>query len=128
MSTTILGKGLSFPYHFRHGHLLVAEAEASVEAAVRMLFATRVGERFMLPQYGSHLPHLLFEPCDSITAHRLEVYAVEAIRRWIPRIRRVSARATPIPADHMFRVEIEYELINSPTPRTFIYPFYLQST
>lgn len=122
---TVLGTGLSFPYELESGRLETAEGVASVEAAMRMLFNTTIGDRFMLPEYGSKLPHLLFEPCDEQTAARAQVYVLEAIERWITRIRAASVRAEAMPEMDAIRIQVDYQLITDPSPRTFVYPFYL---
>lgn len=127
MSDSVLGKGLDFPYDLDRGRLATVEEEASVQAAMRMLFSTMKGQRFMLPQYGSDLSSLLFEPCDAVTASRAQVYASEAIREWIPRIRRVNVQATPDLERGAIVIRVDYVLIHDPSPRSFIYPFYLRN-
>lgn len=126
MAVNTLGQGFEYPLTFRRGQFARAAGAASVEAALRMLFVTRKGQRFMLPQYGSQVPQLVFEPCDHQTCLRAEAYISEAIHEWIPRIRRFRIEAQPVPAEALIRVQIDYVLIDDPTPRTFIYPFYLK--
>ena len=127
MSTTTLGQGLNYPYKFHLGVLEPAAGVKSVEAALKMLLSTPIGSRFMLPEYGSNLPLLLFEPCDDQTAIRAEAYVGEAVQQWIPRIRSARVNATPEPDRHRLVVSMTYTLINDPTARTFVYPFYLQT-
>jgi uncharacterized protein len=126
MTHSVLGKGLDFPYRFRLGRLAQADEAESVEAAMRMLFATPKGARFMLPQYGSSLPHLLFEPCDEATAARAEVYVTEAINEWIPRVARIKVIAAPNIEERAIRIRVDYVLAGDPTVRSLIYPFYLR--
>jgi uncharacterized protein len=123
----ILGSGLDYPYTLPMGLLKFVESAQSVEAAVRMVLTTPKGSRFMLPQYGSDLPYLLFEPCDETTGMRATVYATEAVNTWIPRVRQVRARYELVPASHLIRLYIEYQLIHDPTPLVMVYPLYLQT-
>lgn len=125
LHTKILGSGVDFPYQFRVGELETADGFASVEAAIRMVLNTRKGQRFMLPQYGSDLPLLVFEPCDNQTAMLAELYAKEAIRAWIPRVRSLRVTARPVPEEHLMRLEIRYTTVTEPNERMMIYPFYL---
>lgn len=127
VDTQVLGKGLQFPYRHDRGRLEMADGVESVEAALKMLFSTTEGQRFMLPQYGSKVPYLLFEPCDEQTTARAEVYIGEAVERWIPRIETLFVRGTPDPERRVIQLVIQYTLRNDPTPRTFVYPFYLRS-
>ena len=127
MSTEILGRGLDYPYQFDRGILKTVEGEDSVKAALKMLLSTPIGSRFMLPEYGSNLPLLLFEPCDDQTAIRAESYVGEAVERWIPRIRSARVRVVAEPDRHRLVISMTYTLINDPSTRTFVYPFYLQT-
>jgi len=123
---SILGSGLNFPYQPKGGKLETAGDAESVEAAIRMLFATRRGSRFMLPDYGSDIPELLFQPVDQNTALLLEMYAREAIFEWIPRVKTVNTRTTLRPEDHRIDLNITYTLTTDPTVRMMIYPLYVQ--
>lgn len=123
-----LGSGLDFPVKYDAGRLEKAEGVQSVFAAIKMLFATRKGVRFMLPEYGSNLQRLLFEPCNYATGQRAAIYAREDILSWIPRVEDVDVE---------FQIQNEYSLIslvmdirlrNSTVEMMMTYPFYLESS
>lgn len=124
--SSILGKGLDFPFDTERGKLKTASGAGSVEAAMAMLFETRRGARFMLPAYGSDVPLLLFEPCDKNTALLAKAYIEEAIREWIPRVQVIGVQADPILEQSMIRVRVNYRLVTDPNPRMMIYPLYVQ--
>lgn len=123
--TNVLGGGVDFPYDFHTGQLETVSGFDSVEAAIRMVLNTRKGQRFMLPQYGSDLPLLLFEPCDIQTAMLAELYAKESILAWIPRVQALRVTAAPVSEEHMLRLEIRFKTVTEPNERMMIYPFYL---
>lgn len=122
----VLGSGWDYPYEAPTGVVQTADGTESVEAAVSMVFATPRGARFMLPEYGSDLHSLLFEPADVETAAIAELYAYEAIARWVPRVENVKVRTDIRPDDHLINIQIAYSYRGSPTRRMMIYPFYLQ--
>lgn len=125
LHTNVLGAGVDFPYAFHTGETVTAEGFDSVEAAIRMVLGTRKGQRFMLPQYGSDLPLLLFEACDRQTAMLAELYVKEAIGAWIPRVRSLRVTARPVSAEHVIRIEVRFTTVTEPNERMMIYPFYL---
>lgn len=125
MASNILGTGLSVPVAFKEGKVELAEGSESVKAAIRFLFSTRRGERFMLPTFGTRTWSLLFEGIGPEMLQLLEVYAEEEIRTWIPRIQRVDTRATQTD-EHIVELLITYWLRNRTTPEMMVYPFYLE--
>lgn len=127
MATNILGKGFDFPIQYERGKWATAEGVGSVKAGVFYLLSTKIGERFFRPEFGSLLPTLVFEPLDSTTIQLAEVYAEEAIRNWIPRIKHVTVRGV-INRDQENRLDlyVECRVIDRPVPEAFIYPFYVQ--
>lgn len=123
--SSILGRGWNFPLEYDNGAPEVVEDVDSVKAAIRALFSTSPGERFMEPSYGSRVVGMLFEGVRPQTLQLLEVYAEEDIETWIPRIARVRAHAQLV-AEHQVQLTIEFRLIGNPTPETMVFPFYVE--
>lgn len=69
-----LGKGWSFPPRFdrqkKSGHMV--EAEQDIEQSLKILLSTRIGERFLQPEFGCNLEDLLFESLDLTTKKLVE--------------------------------------------------------
>ncbi|MCH8149692.1 MAG: GPW/gp25 family protein [Planctomycetes bacterium] len=63
----------------------IDEAE-SVRQSIRLLLATRPGERVMRPEYGCSLHRLVFSANDASTAGLAIHYIRQAIERWEPRV------------------------------------------
>lgn len=64
---------------------LVTDIQA-INNSLQAIFTTLVGTRPFLREYGSYLPHYLFQPMDSITEDQIKVSLIESVRRWEPRI------------------------------------------
>jgi uncharacterized protein len=50
------------------------------------LIFTGLGERVMLPEYGTRLSQMLFQNFDEVTLNDIEVEIKDAVRVWIPEI------------------------------------------
>lgn len=58
----------------------------SIYQSIQNILATRKGTRLFLPEFGSELEDLLFEPMDETTVMRIYNYIVLAIQKWEPRV------------------------------------------
>lgn len=57
-----------------------------IKSDMLVLLLTNPGERVMLPEYGTPLKRLLFEPNDPSTATVARNMIIDSITRWEPRI------------------------------------------
>lgn len=55
-------------------------------SSIVLILGTPVGTRIMLPEFGSSIPTLLFEPNDEVLEGLLKRYIIDAIARWEPRV------------------------------------------
>ncbi|MBA2497469.1 MAG: GPW/gp25 family protein [Acidimicrobiia bacterium] len=80
--------GVGFPFRVdpSTGGLAWAAGDAKVSQDVRVLLATRLGERPMLREYGTQLPGLVHDPNDEVLVELAARQAREAILRWEPRV------------------------------------------
>lgn len=87
----VVGAGMRAPFQFGVGRgirsITTANGLDKIQASIRDILMTRPGERMMQPEYGSRLFDLVFEPNDPVTYKLLEIYAVDALKRWERRIR-----------------------------------------
>lgn len=69
-----LGKGWSFPPRFKRQEksIHMVEAEQDIEQSLKILLSTRIGERFLQPEFGCNLEDLLFENLDLTTRKLVE--------------------------------------------------------
>lgn len=73
------------------------------------IFYTKLGERLMLPEYGSRIQELLFDPFDDITRQAI-IDDVERIINTDPRVRYDSSSVT----DFEYGIAIEVHLTYTP--------------
>jgi phage baseplate assembly protein W len=144
----VIGSGASFPFLFsptgRVKSVQTADGIAKINQSIHLILSTRIGERVMMPEFGSRLYTLVFEPNDSVLAARLEFETGGALRRWEKRIRvtrmevlspeaasteeLVTLGADPqeisrVQGDHWIGIYIEYEILQFHTQGSYVYPF-----
>lgn len=122
-----LGKGISFPLQVNsRGELSLVTGERDIEQSIRIILATRPGERVMRPEMGCRAYELMFEPRDSATATLLEMYVREALTRWEPRIDILNVIVSlDSEQDNTLIAEIFYYIKTTHDQRSIVYPFYL---
>ena len=67
----------------------LAELKSDIDVlktSVINIVLTRIGERVMLPEFGSIVPDLPFEPADEISVAEVQESVRDAIERWDDRI------------------------------------------
>jgi phage baseplate assembly protein W len=126
-SKEFLGRGLAFPLQVNaRGEIALVSAERDIEQAVRIILATRPGERVMRPEFGCRASELLFEPRNSAMETLMQQYVEEALTRWEPRIEvqwvRVLSDNTQ---DGAIVVEVNYLIKATHDQRSIVYPFFL---
>src|SRR4051794_13008689 len=86
--TSFLGTGGSFPPEFganAEGVVMTTEV-ADIEASLKIMFGTGMGERFLRPRYGLDMHEILFEAMTTTLKTYLEDRIKIAILIYEPRI------------------------------------------
>ena len=90
MSDVRLSQGLSFPFRFdyRTGgpQMSTSDDHEHIKESIRQILGTRIGERFMRPDFGSRLHELVFKGNDAVLRGLIKHHVVEAISRWEKRV------------------------------------------
>lgn len=68
------------------GYLCTQTGINQIKSDLLILLLTNPGERIMLPEFGTPLRKLLFEPNDSVLQMQARDMIARAIERWEPRI------------------------------------------
>ena len=132
MSTDFLGKGLRFPFAFakRSGGAQVSTVtsmdHAHIHESILQILGTRPGERFMNPEFGSHVKDLVFEPNDRVLRGLLRHYIIDAIERWEKRVyvNDVAFDESPETTDaNTILVCISYRVIDMQVAGNLVWPF-----
>lgn len=122
-----LGRGWSFPVGVdASGDVDLAEGEADVKQAIRLILSTTPGERIMRPRFGCGIHAYAFETVDTTTLSLIEEDVRDALTEWEPRIelRSVDAELTDA-ADGRLEVAIDYRVRRTNVEGSLVYPFYL---
>jgi phage baseplate assembly protein W len=121
-----LGSGWKFPPRLdSRGRIELVHQEQDIEEAIRMIIATRPGERPMRPEFGCEIHSLLFAPNDPATAGLAKRYVYEALRRWEPRIEVREIMAYPdYENPSRLNIEIRYLIPVINSERNLVFPFY----
>ncbi|MEV4052792.1 GPW/gp25 family protein [Amycolatopsis sp. NPDC049688] len=127
MSEDFLGTGWPFPLvPDEAGRLGYAEGERSIEACLRALLLTNVGERVMRPDFGTRVQESVFAPGSVQSLRDLEDSVAGAIRDFEPRVELDEVRAEA--ADSRVTVSVTYRVRHSNTKANLVFPFYLGLT
>ena len=77
------------PYPIRQdpmGYFRTQTSIDQIKSDLLILLLTTPGSRCMLPNFGTPLKQLIFEPNDAALANRARDMIIESIRKWEPRI------------------------------------------
>jgi phage baseplate assembly protein W len=123
-----LGTGWSFPPSFDRftSSVLLSSDLDNVRENLHILFSTDIGERFLLPAYGTPLRQHLFRALTETTSNQLKVEIRSVILEWEPRIDvldiQISERRE---LQGRCELSIEFQLRANGARGNMIYPFYL---
>lgn len=90
----------------------------AVKKSIRNLVMTMTGEIPFLPEFGSRLYRLLFEPIDAITTAMIESELRASITTFEPRVSIRNLVVTPTPDELLYQIDLTLQLVNLPTPIT----------
>ncbi|HWN70699.1 MAG TPA: GPW/gp25 family protein [Haliangium sp.] len=125
---SFLGTGWSFPPEFGPGGAevaLVSDVE-DIHQALRILFATRLGERPMQESFGCSLDELLYEEIDQGLLNRIHSMINDAILQHETRIELRDLDVTQDPRDAgVLRIQLEYTVLGTNSRYNMVFPFYL---
>ena len=131
-SLRVLGQGISHPFTFassgKANSVLAQEGVSKINQSIHMILSTRLGDRMMLPEYGSRLPELVFEPLDDVLHSLLQFHTVEALARWEKRIEITGVVTIDDPElrdQNQISIMIEYYIRKFHVKGSYVYPFVL---
>jgi len=122
-----LGQGWDFPPSFSDGGGSVAMVadEADIAASLRVLLATRPGERVMRPDFGCNLDDLLFESLDTTLKTLMADRIITAILYHEPRIEVLSVTLDDSrKLEGVIDIEVAFVIRATNSRRNLVFPFY----
>jgi len=82
-----------------------------IEAGIHQILNTTPGERRMLPEFGSRLKYLIFDPHDDILYTEIGREVIRAVERWEPRVVLENVQIQPIEGnEHAVKVFVVWRL------------------
>ncbi len=120
-----IGTGMQMPQPFNSttGDININTGTDRLHQSIYYILSTIPGERFFVPEFGSKLYLVLFEPNDYITSDLIKTYVKEALDRWEPRIEVISVDPQSIGEDNVIPVMITFRIKATNMIDNYVYPF-----
>lgn len=119
-----IGKGLSSGvFDNLSGGMKVASGLDEINDSIRLILSTPIGSRYFLPEFGSRLYELVFEPNNYILEDLLKIYINDALNKWEKRIKVTNISVCIIQEGNEVPVTISYRVLNSNIEGSYVYPF-----
>jgi len=78
---------MDFPFKKTdEGYCELVDYESKIRASVKQILFTVIGERVMLPEFGSRIMSLVHEPINEEMLAQALIESRDALRKWEPRI------------------------------------------
>jgi len=79
--------GLSYPFRpSAKGYMTKQTGTILIRGNISQLLKTSIGERVMLPDYGTNLERFVFEPLDETTADQIRDHVLEVLAAYAPEV------------------------------------------
>lgn len=137
-----LGKGAKYPFTFDSitGGVKRSSSEEynvgapvirgtqldKINGSLHHILTTPLGSRLFLPDFGSNLYRLVFEPNNDVFSGMARVYISDAISKWEKRIIILTIDILTNTADrinHTAKININYRVISTQITGNYVYPF-----
>jgi phage baseplate assembly protein W len=122
-----LGTGWSFPPTFSRASLSVhmVKDNQDIQQSLYILFSTELGERVMVPEYGTTLSQMVFRVLNRTLLTQIQTLVTKAIINWEARIDVANVEVAEDPSDMgTILVDVTYVIRRTNTRSNFVYPFY----
>jgi uncharacterized protein len=123
-----LGRGWRFPVAVnRTGGIATSAQEENIRESIFIILGTAPGERIKRLDFGCDIHELVFAPNNPATAALAIHYCEEALRKWEPRIHKISVDAAAAHGEpNRLDIRISYVVRATNQPGNLVYPFYLR--
>lgn len=119
-----LGTALEYPIQVnQYGRVATVSGKEVIPASILNILQTPIGSRFMLPEFGSDVQELIFEPNDQVLRGLLIYRVTNALALWEKRIQ-VENVTVVIVSRELVDCMITYRILASNEIDSFVYPFY----
>lgn len=113
----LFGRGINFPPKINsNGRWSWSSGSENIQQSIKIILQTELSERLMLPNFGSGLKKMLFQPNTVKTHSLIEEIIGNALTRWERRIKVTSVQVMADPKDaNTAWISLRYKLIASQT-------------
>ena len=125
---SFMGRGFKFPFSVdpSTNRIAMSSAEEDIKEAIKIILRTNVGERVMLPEFGTAAGDFVFSDNRAERIAALESSVREALERWEPRITDIDAQAdTAAGSKNVVEINIRYTVRMTNNQFNMVYPFYM---
>ena len=127
--SSFLGTGWSFPPTFSrldYSVELVSD-EQDIRESLWILFCTSLGERIMLPNYGSQLWRMVFQNVTNTLMTQLADIVRQAVLDWEARINVDDVVVQPdATVAGLVLIDLYYTIAKTNARNNLVFPFYIQ--
>lgn len=125
MNYDYLGSSMQYPASVdSYGKAGIVQGIDSVKQSIDQILSTPEGSRFFLPEWGSRLHEVCFEPADEVLESLLRLFIFEALDKWERRIQYLDSSFTFNSDENAVYCDIQYQILASNKIDSFIFPFY----
>jgi uncharacterized protein len=127
--SSFLGTGWSFPPTFSRQTYSVdlVSDDQDIRESLWVLFSTSIGERIMLPEYGSLLWKMVFQNITNTLMMQLADIVRQAILYWEARINVDDVFVKPdASVAGLVLITVNYTIRKTNARNNLVYPFYIQ--
>lgn len=117
-----LGRGLTFPVELVRGRGNTLVDTELLNQSIKIILSTPIGTRLFLPEFGSRIRELQFEPNDEVLHDLLGLLITQALVKWETRIKVVGVGFESI--DDLVECTVRYKTLSSNEINSYVYPFY----
>lgn len=123
MGRKYLGSGIRFPITLERGKVVYTDDTSLINQSVHIILSTPVRNRIFVPEFGSRLSELVFEPNDEVLEDLLTFFINEALENWEKRIKLLKVQYTRSQEDKT-DCTITYRVLSSNQVDSTVFPFY----
>lgn len=118
-----IGQGITFPLQLVNGAAPLLSGFDLIKSSIYTILSYQIGTRFFLTQFGSLIKKLLEEPNDADTANTLNIFVVDAISQWEPRVEKINCTMI-IKSPTQIDLQITYQILGTQQPNSFVFPYF----
>ena len=123
MAREYLGTSATFPLRLIDGAMGTIGGLDLINQSILTILNTKQGTEFFLPELGSRLHELTFEPNDEVLKDFIRLFIFEALSAWEKRVQFISVDFEK-PTEDSLNCKINYRILQSNEIESFVYPFY----